>query len=115
MPTSGEVTTRSGRPSDSLFNDHGQLVPQRPRPPPFFPENHHSVDNFGPFVETQRTAVSPPVWGNQAKLPGNFSNSWTRQEQPAVLPYDSRKKICNQECGCSGYKKNQVPTYTICV
>ncbi|CAL5350725.1 unnamed protein product [Camellia sinensis] len=42
-------------PSDSLFNDHGQLVPQRPRPPPFFPENHHSVDNFGPFVETQRT------------------------------------------------------------
>ncbi|GMP61127.1 hypothetical protein CsSME_00023716 [Camellia sinensis var. sinensis] len=102
-------------PSDSLFNDHGQLVPQRPRPPPFFPENHHSVDNFGPFVETQRTAVSPPVWGNQAKLPGNFSNSWTRQEQPAVLPYDFRKKICNQECGCSGYKNNQVPTYTICV
>ncbi|GMP41875.1 hypothetical protein CsSME_00011822 [Camellia sinensis var. sinensis] len=66
-------------------------------------------------VSSARTAVSPPVWGNQAKLPGNFSNSWTRQEQPAVLPYDSRKKICNQECGCSGYKNNQVPTYTICV
>ncbi|KAI7997068.1 Protein TPX2 [Camellia lanceoleosa] len=54
-----------------------------------------------------RTVVSPPIWGYQAKLPGNFSNSWTRQEQPAVLPYDSRKKICNQECGCSGRKKNQ--------
>ncbi|KAL7222198.1 hypothetical protein ACSBR1_023998 [Camellia fascicularis] len=36
-----------------------QPVPQRPRPPPFFPKNHHSVDNFGPFVETQRTTVSP--------------------------------------------------------
>ncbi|KAL7191843.1 hypothetical protein ACSBR2_023839 [Camellia fascicularis] len=59
MPISGEVTMRSGRPLDSLFNDHRQPVPQRPRPPYFFPKNHHSVDNFGPFVETQRTTVSP--------------------------------------------------------
>ncbi|CAL5354180.1 unnamed protein product [Camellia sinensis] len=52
------------RPSDSLFNDHRQPVPQRPRPPHFFPENHHSVDNSGPFVETQRMELSYlPLYG----------------------------------------------------
>ncbi|CAL5415933.1 unnamed protein product [Camellia sinensis] len=107
----GVRNTRRGstRPSDSLFNDHRQAVPQRPRPPSFFPENYHSVDNFGPFVETQRTAVSPPVWGNQAKLPSNFSNSWTRQDQPAVLPYDSRKKFATKNVDAQAPKRTRSP------
>ncbi|THG13329.1 hypothetical protein TEA_026127 [Camellia sinensis var. sinensis] len=96
-------------PSDSPFNDHRQAVPQRPRPPSFFPENYHSVDNFGPFVETQRTAVSPPVWGNQVKLPSNFSNSWTRQDQPAVLPYDSRKKFATKNVDAQAPKRTRSP------
>ncbi|KAI8008858.1 hypothetical protein LOK49_LG07G00368 [Camellia lanceoleosa] len=64
VDTSREVTTHSGRPLDSLFNDHRQPVPQMPRPALFFPENHHSVDNFGPFVETQSaTGFLKDAWG----------------------------------------------------
>ncbi|XP_057489188.1 SAC3 family protein B-like isoform X2 [Actinidia eriantha] len=84
--------SRSGgaRPSDSLVNDHRNSITERTRSPPLFPENHHSVENFGPSIEIQRFAESPPVWGNQTRLPGNFSNSRAFQDQSAVFPNDSR-------------------------
>ncbi|KAI8004946.1 hypothetical protein LOK49_LG08G03082 [Camellia lanceoleosa] len=102
----------AAKPSDSLFNDHRQAVPQRPQPPPFFPENHHSVDNFGPFVETQSLllAFKQCKWkGNLAKLLGNFSNSWTHQDQPAVLPYDFRKNVATKNVDAQAPKRTSSP------
>ncbi|KAL7229330.1 hypothetical protein ACSBR2_007935 [Camellia fascicularis] len=50
------------KPSDSLFNDHRQPVPQRPRPPPFFPENHHSVDNLVLLLKLRELPYLPLYW-----------------------------------------------------
>ena len=43
-----------------------------------------------------RLAVSPPVWGNQTSLPGNFSNSRAFQDQSAVFPNDSRNTFVDK-------------------
>ncbi|KAG5554873.1 hypothetical protein RHGRI_012441 [Rhododendron griersonianum] len=91
------------RPSDLLFNDQRQSVPQRTQSPVVFPENHYSLQKFGPSIGIQRhckwkvrtqfdrPASYSPGLDNRTGSPGYFSKSWTRQDQSAVLPYDSRK------------------------
>ncbi|KAL7253591.1 hypothetical protein ACSBR1_008014 [Camellia fascicularis] len=60
--TDKEVAEPMHTPSDSLFNDHRQPVPQRPRPPPFFPENHHSVDNLVLLLKLRELPYLPLYW-----------------------------------------------------
>ncbi|XP_057476321.1 SAC3 family protein B-like isoform X1 [Actinidia eriantha] len=103
--------SRSGgaRPSDSLFNDHRNSIPEGTPSPPLFPENHHSVENFGPSIETQRLGVSPPVWGNKTRLPGNFSNSRALQDRSAVFPNDSRNTFATKNRDVQVLKRTRSP------
>ncbi|PSS33918.1 SAC3 family protein like [Actinidia chinensis var. chinensis] len=63
--------------------------PQRP-PSPTPPFSSY------PLQRSPRLAVSPPVWGNQTSLPGNFSNLGAFQDQSAVFPNDSRNTFVDK-------------------
>ncbi|XAR57164.1 hypothetical protein NMG60_11025212 [Bertholletia excelsa] len=104
-------STRSGfvRPLETFYNDQRQSVPLRVRLPPAFRENNHSVENFGPSVEAQRPALSPPVWGNQSRPQANYGNSWIRQVQSVDLPNGSRQTFSTKHVDAQIQKRIRPP------
>ncbi|XP_028074909.1 uncharacterized protein LOC114277243 [Camellia sinensis] len=107
MPTSGEVTTHSGRPSDSLFNDHRQPVPQRPRPLPFFPKDHHSVTILVLLLKLRELPYLPLYGVTRQSCQAILATNGLAKSNLQSYLMTLEKKFCNQECGCSGRKKNQ--------
>ncbi|KAI7993593.1 Subtilisin-like protease SBT1.2 [Camellia lanceoleosa] len=57
----------------------------------------------------QQYLVSPSDKKTVQSSLGNFSNSWTRQDQLAVLPYDSRKKFATKNVDAQAPKRNKSP------
>uniref|UniRef100_A0A5B6ZI47 PCI domain-containing protein n=1 Tax=Davidia involucrata TaxID=16924 RepID=A0A5B6ZI47_DAVIN len=103
-----------GSRSDLLINNHGLSVPQRTRSPPLVLESKHSVEDFGPFGEAQQSALSPPAWGNQPRLPGNFSNLPIRQDQSQFSPYvgiyDTGRNIPTKHADVEVSKRTRSPS-----
>lgn len=56
-----------------------------------------------------RPALYSSGLGNQTRSPGYFSNSWTRQDQSAVLPDDSGKKFVTNLVDSQVHKSARSP------
>ncbi|XP_052191221.1 SAC3 family protein B isoform X2 [Diospyros lotus] len=94
------------RLSDTLLKDRRQSGLSGTQSP-VFPGNYHTAANLSPLVQTQRPSVSPPLQGNQVRL--NYNNSWVRQDQSPVLPYDSRKQVTAKNVDAQILKRTRSP------